>query len=349
MKRAHFIALDTHCQFTEFAVIAPSGQVIKRDRQPTTIPHLVEVVQAVSRPRIVVVEEGPLADWLWRNLARHADDVVVCDPHRNRLIAQDSDKDDDIDAEKLGQLLRGGYLKRVHHPESFARVIFKQQVGLYHDSVRQRVRAANRILSLLRQHGIFVSERSFATVEQREELVRRLSCGELERDFELLWRRYDVLAKEERERRKRLTARARQEEVLRRWVAVPGFKWVRAATLFVYLDTPCRFASKTALWKYVGLGLERRHSGSGPLRMRLSSRANRCLKNVLLGAAKTAIRVQDSPFAQQYRRWLHEGYSPGIATRNVARRLVALLWGMWKNGSVYHPEWVGIPAAEIRG
>jgi hypothetical protein len=112
MKRAYFIALDTHCQFTEFAVIAPSGQVVRRDRRPTTIPSLVEAVQAVPRPRIVVVEEGPLADWLWRNLAPHTDEMVVCDPYRNRLIAQDSDKDDDIDAEKLGQLLRGGYLKR---------------------------------------------------------------------------------------------------------------------------------------------------------------------------------------------------------------------------------------------
>jgi len=34
--------------------------------------------------------------------------MVVSEPRRNRLIAEDGDKDDDIDAEKLAQLLRGG-------------------------------------------------------------------------------------------------------------------------------------------------------------------------------------------------------------------------------------------------
>jgi len=31
----------------------------------------------------------------------------------------------------------------------------------------------------------------------------------------------------------------------------------------------------------------------------------------------------------------------------VARRLAATLGGMWKNGSVYRPEWVGVAAAAV--
>jgi len=42
---------------------------------------------------------------------------------------------------------------------------------------------------------------------------------------------------------------------------------VRAATLLVYLDTPFRFKSKQALWKYIGIGLVRRRSGDGPERL----------------------------------------------------------------------------------
>ena len=40
------------------------------------------------------------------------------------------------------------------------------------------------------------------------------------------------------------------------------------------------------MWKYCGIGLERRHSGGGPVLLRVPRRCNRTLKCVLLGAAK---------------------------------------------------------------
>ena len=52
--------------------------------------------------------EGPMAQWLYRNLQDAVDRIVVCDPRPNAPIAQDGDKDDAIDAAKLAALLRGG-------------------------------------------------------------------------------------------------------------------------------------------------------------------------------------------------------------------------------------------------
>ncbi|MBI1916970.1 MAG: transposase [Planctomycetes bacterium] len=89
--------------------------------------------------------------------------MTVCDPRRNHLIAKDSDKDDPIDAEKLAQLLRGGYLKAVHHPQSLERAVFKQLVLLYHDRVRQQVREANRVMAYLRRHGCSCRKRPSRT------------------------------------------------------------------------------------------------------------------------------------------------------------------------------------------
>jgi transposase len=130
-------------------------------------------------------------------------------------------------------------------------------------------------------------------------------------------------------------------------VQLPGISWVRAATLFVYLDTPWRFRSKAALWKYLGIGLERRHSGSGRVQVHLVKYANRQLKSVLMGAAVKAVALKDNPYAAQYQRWLRAGMAASTARRNVARSLAATLWGMWKNGSVYRPEWVGVAAAAV--
>lgn len=355
MKRFHFIGLDVHCPFTEVVVLTATGHVRHRQRCPTTIPALAEVLAAVPRPCAVALEEGPLADWLWRNLASRVDQFTVCDPRRNRLIAKDSDKDDPIDAEKLAQLLRGGYLKVVHHPETQERAVFKHLVLLYHEGVRQRVRQANRVLAYLRRYGVFVREKDCRDEPARAALLERLPANRLvAANLRLLWQGYDVAAAQARELRRRLVQAARAEEPIRRFVALPGLAWVRAATLFAYLDTPWRFKSKAALWKYLGIGLERRHSGAGPVQVQVVRQANRVLKGVVLGAAKRAISAKDNPFAAQYRRWLQAGLTPVNARRNVARSLAATLWGMWKNGSVYRPEWVGVAAvsgsaAEVSG
>ena len=91
----------------------------------------------------------------------------------------------------------------------------------------------------------------------------------------------------------------------------------------------------------MGIGLERKHSGSGPVRVQLCRQCNRPLKAVILGAALTAITQGENPFADHYRHWLNEGgLSARIARRNVARSLAATMWGMWKNGNEYRPEWV---------
>ena len=156
----------------------------------------------------------------------------------------------------------------------------------------------------------------------------------------MLLRGYDLAAEQVVTLRRRLTELSRREPMIKAFCKLPGMGPVRSATLFAILDTPFRFRSRSALWKYVGIGLERRQSGSGPVRLRVPTRCNRVLKNVILGAAKSAIASGDNPFADLHERWLDDGCSPRIARRNVARSLAAAMWGMWKSGSVYDERMV---------
>lgn len=348
MKRGHFIGMDTHCQFCELAAVTDAGRLTQRGRCATTIPDLVEWLESIPRPRRLVFEEGPLADWLVRNLHPYVDELVVAEPRRNRLIAAEGDKDDPIDAEKLAQLFRGGYVKAVHHTESLDRAVFKQHVMLYHNRVSHRVGEGHRIASLFRRHGVMVRERHFVAVADRTALLAKLPAHRtLRADVRLLWKGYDAAVSQEEWMRRQLVHLAKAEAVVTRFEELPGIGWIRAATLFVYLDTPWRFASKSALWKYLGIGLERRHSGVGPDQLQVPKRVNRLLKSTILGAARSAVVQGANPFADQYRRWIDQGLSLKLARRNVARSLSATLWGLWKNGSAYRPEWVGVAAAAL--
>ena len=350
MPRTHYIAMDTHSYSTEICVKTRANAPGRHWSVPTAIPALREVIGSVRRPRHMVFEEGPLASWLYRNLKGDADTVTVCDPRKNALIAKDGDKNDPIDANKLADLFIGGYTRSVHHADEVDRDVFKQLVGAYHERVEHRVSEANKVIGALRRWGVVVRERAFAQKADRAELLARLPQGpELEParlNLRMMWEGYDQAVKQETKLRQQIRKLAKKEEVIVRLTELPGVAWVRAATFFAYLDTPWRFRSKQALWKYMGIGLIRETSGKGPAFVRVELAANRVLKSMILGAAESAMIQGDNPFAEQHRRWKEAGLSPRNARRNVARSLAAVMWGMWKNGGVYEPRRMIVKASE---
>jgi len=348
MSTRHFIAMDTHGKTTDICCKTKVNAKERRWHVATTIPALREVLESIPRPRQVTFEEGPLADWLYRELKGSVDEALVCDPRRNGLIAKDGDKDDPIDAGKLCDLYCGGYLRPVHHGDSLARMVFKRQVGLYHERVAHRVSESNKIIGRLKCFGVVVKEKDFEAKTDRDGLLEKVgSAPELEvikEQLRLLWKGYDTAVQQETLLRRQLLAAAREQEAIVRLTELPGVAWVRAATFVAYLDTPWRFKSKSALWKYLGIGLVRERSGEGREWVHVERACNRRLKSMILGAADCAIRQGDNPFARQHDHWLKGGLSPRNARRNVARGMAAVMWGMWKNGGVYDPHRVGLAA-----
>jgi len=343
MKREYFIGLDTHGTFCEMAVVTGKGNLVRRGRCDTTIEALRKLIAPVPAPRHVVMEEGPLANWLYRNLKPHVTSLTVSDPRRNRLICCEGDKDDAVDALQLAQLLRGGgLLKPVHQTETLSESVFKQLVGQYHRRVRRRVAAGLQITALLKQHGVIARAKQFSRPEDQANLLKLLPANQLLAEMILTsCAEHEQLQAAEEVWYRRLVMWAKKDATVVRFTGVPGISWVRASTLRVYLDTPWRFRSKKALWKYLGIGLERRTSGNGPELLGVPKRTHRLLKSTILGAAQTAATRGENPFAVQYRRWIDNGLSLRLAKRNVARSLSSTLWGMWKQDADYEPEWVG--------
>jgi transposase len=339
MQRIYFIGLDVHSTFCQGGYIDHSGAERLEWRSATSIPALLEVIEKVPRPRGLVIEEGPLSDWLHRHLSPHVDEMVVCDPRRNALIAKEGEKSDPLDWRKLAGLYRGGYVKAVHHSGSLERSLFKQHVQLYHERVSHRVKEALKIIWRLRGLGIFIYEKHLIDEELREQTLEQLPEDKiLRRDIDLLLSGYDLARTQCSEFRRSLIELSRKHAIIRAFRDLPGIDWIRAATFFVYVDTPFRFRSKQKLWKYMGIGLEQRQSGEGFVRLQTPRRFSFPLKNVILGAARSAIASKkNNVFADQYQRWLNEGLSPRMAHRNVARSLATVMWGMWKSGSVFDP------------
>ena len=176
-----------------------------------------------------------MAGWLYRNLRDVADELIVCDPRRNAHIAKDGDKDDPIDAEKLNDLYRGGFLKAVHQLDSLEKVAIKQAVGMYHDRVGHRVGEGNRLLALGKRWGVMLSRSKLMEAGGREWLKARLQEAQVPCEMvsiaEELWKGFERSVEQEEALHEQVCRIARKDKMMVRVAALPGYGPIRAATL----------------------------------------------------------------------------------------------------------------------
>ena len=158
----------------------------------------------------------------------------------------------------------------------------------------------------------------------------------------LLWEGLEANRRQARMARQTVGRLAKAYPVVAAWQDVPGIGPIRAVTLLAYLDTPWRFAGPKQLWKYCGVGLQRRASGTDqrgrprPGSLKLAYRVNRRLKEAVVGGAWSAIAQGDNVFADYYGRLIRKGLHEANAWHAVARKMLTVMWGMWKNNSRFH-------------
>jgi transposase len=342
----YYIGADVDSKMTELAV-EKNGKIIRRYRVPTTIPAIREVLGTIPSKKFLTFEEGPMAGWLYRNLKNNVDDLTVCDPRRNKLIACDGDKDDSIDAGKLAALLRGGYLRAVHQNQDMGMVVLKQWVSLYHDKVHEAVRQINKIRARCRMYGIRIPRRALRDIVSRQQWTTELTEKDLAEQLEILWIGFDTAYKQVQMVKRQLLRHSKRYEIVRYWSEVPGVALIRAVTMLAYLDTPWRFSSPKKLWKYCGVGLQREASGTDRFgrpkrgKLQLAWAVNRRLKEVVMGVAMSVINQKNNIFSYEYKRMLANGLTDDNARHAVARKILSVMWAMWKTSSRFDESLVG--------
>jgi len=293
----------------------------------------------VPPPRTIYMEEGTLAAWALETCVRFREKLVITDAKKNHWIGSSGQKDDSIDALKLAQLARGGYIKEIHHPVGQRRR-FRELMIAYHDTVRSTTRIKNKIKAKFRQNGI-----QCTGITVYSETYRGEWQGKLPQETTLLlildglWRQLEQSEQTEKELLAAARAQAKHYPEIKHFEALPGIGFISAATISAMLETPYRFADKRKVWMYAGLGIMRRSSGSKVYSEKLSTDYNRLLKYTLKQAAEAAIQDKDSPFRRKYLDMtLLHGIAPHRAKLTIARDMMATMWAMWKKGEKYNPE-----------
>lgn len=338
----YHIGADVDSRITELVVLG-GRRSAEPLRVPTAIPPLLEVLKGIGGRKVLVIEEGPMADWLYMHLSPAVDEMIVCDPRRNKLVFSDGDKTNAIDARKLAELARAGLLRAVYHSGNQKRVELRQWVALYHDRVRQAVREVNKIRMRCRAWGEYGPRGFLRDKQVREKWLKTLKPG-LAGQLRMLFRCLDPLHDVVERCRQELARRTKDEDIVSRWQELPGIGLIRAVTFLAYMETPWRFANRRKVWRYCGVGLQRFASGTDrwgrekPGQLRLAWAVNKRLKDVAFGATMSAINQGNNAISDYYRNATRKGMSESNARHSAGRKLLDRMMAMWKTGSEYCPD-----------
>src|SRR6202521_1022789 len=112
-----YIGMDIHKETISIAVMNGDGKLVMESIIETKAITILQFIQGLRGDLQVTWEEETWAARLYDLLKAHGTELGVCDPRKNALMKR-GNKSDKIDARKLADLLRGGYLRSVYHGEN---------------------------------------------------------------------------------------------------------------------------------------------------------------------------------------------------------------------------------------
>jgi transposase len=237
-----YIGMDIHKETISIAVMNGEGKVVMESIIETKASTILQCIQGIHGDLHVTLEEGTWAAWLYDLLKPHVTELVVCDPRKNALM-KEGNKSDKIDARKLADLLRGGYLRPVYHGENGLRTL-KELARSYLTISKDLTRVMNRVKALYRSWGILCGGQQVYAPRHRTEWLNKIGEAGVRRRAEFFYQQLDALRELRQAVRKDLLAESRKQSATKLLRQVPSIGPIRAALLIALIQTPHRFRTK---------------------------------------------------------------------------------------------------------
>ncbi len=343
-----YIGMDVHKEAISIAVMNGDGKLVMESIIETKASTILQFIHGVRGDLHVTFEEGTWAAWLYDLLKPHVTKLVVCDPRKNALL-KEGNKSDKIDARKLADLLRGGYLRSVYHGENGLRTL-KELSRSYLTISKDLTRVMNRLKALYRSWAIPCEGQQVYAPRHRAEWLDKIREAGVRRRAEFFYRQLDGLQVLRQEVRRDLLAESRKHGATKLLRQIPSIGPIRAALLIALIQTPYRFRTKRQLWAYSGLAIETHDSAQyryvagqlqgskKPQQLRgLNQNHNHDLKAIFKSAA-TRASSSDGPFHDFYQGLLTKGMKPSMVRLTLARKIAAITLILWKKGAHFDAE-----------
>lgn len=289
-----------------------------------SISELKVFLKSLKGTKILTFEETTTSQWLWTELRECVDEILVCDPYRNKLLSE-GPKTDKIDAQKLLKLLKADMLKPVFHSGNHFMELRKLVSG-YEDLIQMGVQLKNRRSAIFRALG-----------KEESDDVKNMGCSGF--ILEGIDKSIDSYEEERSRYVGAFEKLTRKYKTIKNIETIPGIGVIGAVKIAAVVVDAKRFPSRHHFFSYSGLVKHDRISG-GKSYGQKAPRYCRRLKSVFKTAALSVIREgAENPFRNYYLNLLKtKNYAEHDARHAVARRVATVVYGVMKNGQKFNPE-----------
>ena len=318
------------------------SQVVER----TTVTSLSELVRQLgpNTPPARVAFEACREAWAVHDqLEAWGHEPLMLDTTRVRQlgIGQHKRKNDRIDAETMARALEVGRIPLAHVLSPHRREL-RLQLSVRRMLVETRAAYVTQIRGLARVHGKRLPS---CTTENFLEHLRETPLDVATRMLaEPLVKALEVLTPQIVIVERKLEQLCAVEPVIKRLRTAPGVALIVAAAFVSVIDEAKRFRRAHDVEAYVGLV----PSENTSIHRRLGSitkQGNSYLRALLVQAAHAVLRLRADDPLKRWGEAVEQRRGKRIAVVAVARRLVGILWAMWRDGSVYNPTKLGLATA----
>jgi transposase len=334
-----WLGLDAHSRNCVLAQLNDQGQEIQAWSFPTQSEKLIQHIQAIpATDKRLMLEESNLARWISQLLKPHVQQIVVCDPRRNRLISEDHHKHDERDAYALARLLRLNEFRPVWQPVEDQRVFFKRISKCYENSVQRQTQLKLQIKSFFQHWGLFPTGSAVFAKIGRSDWLKKLPHDTLRDQARLLYEVLDQALDGQAQFRRLMCQTGRQFPEVQRLRSVPGIGIVGAHLFVAYVQDPKRFGKFSRLSRYCRLGIRKRSSDDQQLGFQqLDRQGIGTLKAISYRAFLQATKRRTGPVWDFFQASLSRT-SATHARLNTQRKILLAMWTLWLTGREFDPK-----------
>jgi transposase len=307
---------------------------------PTSERNITDALKAVkAKEKYLALEESNLAFWVAQISKPYVTEVICADPKENALIFRSPHKSDKVDVRKLCRLLRFGELRGVYQAESDDRAIFKAAALHYIDLRNQQTALKQKIKAMYQHWGILdIDGEGVYSAKQRDEYLKRIEHLHIRRQLKRLYSAMDRAVSLRDDALKALKRLGRKYREIKEFEKIPGIGEIGAHYFDAIIQTPHRFANRSKLWRYCRLGITKHSSDGKPLGFkRLDKSGVAEIKSLTFLGWMNALK-KDNEVRRFYEASLQRTCDRVHARLNTQRKMIAVMYGIWRKGEKYRPE-----------
>ena len=327
-----FVGMDLHKSYLQIAVMNNKGKILENSRIDNNLKQVGAFFDNLNDKKTRIVMESSC---VWYNIYRYLSDekrfnVVLSNPIKTRAIASAKIKTDKLDAIKLANLLRGGYIAECYVPDK--RIMNLRELVRHRSAlVRMRTKLKNKIHSIVLMKGIQISNKHCSFTHLYNEELKALNDYRINGYLNLI----ESLDSEIKVVSKEIVTLAKEDEMANLLMTIPGIGYYSALLIVSEIGDINRFPDSHHLCSYAGLIPSTHSSGGTIYHGSITKRGSKYLRWIMLECVHVHIRTNKNSNISQFYSRLAKSKGKSKAAVAAASKLLRIVYCVMKEKRNY--------------